>query len=178
MRGIRIFVHCSASEFGTAIIIDQWHREKGWSGIGYQAVIENGFPTFDHYRAGHRVKLFNGMITSGRPIDSDDDIEGAEVGAHAYGHNKNTVAMCLIGDKTFTKQQMISAVKLVRLWQMQFKLDITRENIASIVIGHGELEGVDKTCPNIDMNVFRKLVINKIESFDLMRSMHNVKEVY
>lgn len=172
----RIVVHCSDSEFGTGVMIDQWHRARGWSGIGYHAVIENGFPTNDHYRRGLRLRLFNGMLSHGRAYDADEELTGAEIGAHAYGHNKDTLAVCLIGKKNFTKQQVVALVKVVRLWGFLFKLYITDLNIGEIVVGHGELPGVTKTCPNIDMSTIRTLVLNKLEAYKEMRRFEDVKE--
>ena len=37
IRGI--VVHCTASKGGDAADVNQWHLERGWSGIGYHAVI-------------------------------------------------------------------------------------------------------------------------------------------
>lgn len=77
MRQInRIVVHHSATPMDArvdAAVIDGWHRERGWSGIGYHLVIQR-----------------NGMIEHGRPID--------QVGAHAKGHNVGSVGICLIGN--------------------------------------------------------------------------------
>ena len=43
MREIKkIIIHCSDSEFGDAALIDKWHKERGWTGIGYHYVILNG----------------------------------------------------------------------------------------------------------------------------------------
>lgn len=181
---IRIIVHCSASDFGTAIMIDQWHRSppRNWSSIGYHAVIENGFPHASFLTAGpngkpKRIRLHNGMISFGRPLDADEDIDAHEQGAHAYGFNRDTLAICLIGNKVFTKQQIISLVKEIRLYDTWFKMGISAENVGELVIGHYELPNVDKTCPNLNMNIVRELVTRKVETFDLFRSLMNVKEV-
>ena len=37
-----IVVHCSDSAWGSAKVIDQWHRDRGWRMIGYHYVINNG----------------------------------------------------------------------------------------------------------------------------------------
>lgn len=181
---LRIIVHCSASDFGTAIMIDQWHRAapRNWSGIGYQTVIENGFPHSSFLTAGHnnkpkRIKLQNGAVSFGRILDADGTLEPDEYGAHAYGHNKNTLAICLIGNEHFTKQQVISLVKVIRLYDTWFKIDINETNVSQLVLGHCELPGVTKTCPNIDMNIVRELVVNKVATFNLFKSLANVKEV-
>ena len=38
----KVIIHCSDSDFGTASVIDGWHKERGWDGIGYHYVITNG----------------------------------------------------------------------------------------------------------------------------------------
>ena len=42
-----IVIHHSASNFGGAVRIDQWHRAKGWDELGYHFVIGNGTDTPD-----------------------------------------------------------------------------------------------------------------------------------
>lgn len=174
----KIIVHCSASEFGTALMIDQWHKERGWKGIGYHAVIMNGYPDKSYLapqRGGRdfRVKLYNGVAVPGRALDSDEFIEPVEVGAHAYGFNRDTVAVCLIGNSVFTKQQLIGLVKQIKLWQFQYNIK------TDDVLGHCELPGVAKTCPNLDMETIRKMVHNKTESIRLFKDLgSSMKEVY
>ena len=90
-----IIVHCSASKHGTTVAdIRRWHKEKGWSDIGY-----------------HYVILTNGDIKTGRPID--------KVGAHCKGHNHDSIGICLIGGRDpkgrmhkFTKKQF-KALKIL-----------------------------------------------------------------
>ena len=43
----RITIHCSDSEWGNADVIDEWHKKRGWDGIGYHYVILNGYPTYN-----------------------------------------------------------------------------------------------------------------------------------
>ncbi len=76
-----IIVHCSATLPGqkcNARIIDQWHRQRGWKGIGY-----------------HFVVLPDGTVEAGRPID--------ETGAHCIGDRKHpnmnpvSIGVCYVG---------------------------------------------------------------------------------
>ncbi len=179
MPKYRAFVHCSDSPWGTVLHINQWHEQKGWGdkakgipAIGYQAVIENGYPTSDHFKKRHRLRLFNGSISMGRFYDSDNIIEASEVGAHAYGHNRDSMAVCLIGRhaRDFTRNQIISLIKLLQLWRSQFGIE------ADDILGHYEVDTHGKTCPNLDMEVIRGLVQNKSDSFTLMDRL-NLKEV-
>jgi hypothetical protein len=70
-----LIVHCSATSEKQDIgakEIDSWHRAKGWSGIGYHFVIRR-----------------DGTIEQGRALH--------KYGAHAYGYNKVSLGICMIG---------------------------------------------------------------------------------
>ncbi len=84
-----LLIHCSDSPQGrgdNAKTIDKWHRERGWSGIGY-----------------HYVILEDGTVETGRPLD--------RLGAHAKDYN-DYVGICLIGKDSFTKEQFDGLEKL------------------------------------------------------------------
>jgi N-acetylmuramoyl-L-alanine amidase len=75
-----IIVHCTATPEGkdyTVNDIRRWHREKGWSDIGYHYVV---------YR--------NGQIATGRDVDLQ--------GAHCAegGHNRYSIGVCYVGGMT------------------------------------------------------------------------------
>lgn len=76
MRTItEIIIHCSATPEGrdfTVAHIDRWHRQRGWSGIGY-----------------HYVVRPDGTVQEGRPL--------ALAGAHCQGHNAHSIGICYIG---------------------------------------------------------------------------------
>ncbi|MGM9675841.1 MAG: N-acetylmuramoyl-L-alanine amidase [Bacteroidaceae bacterium] len=76
MRTItEIIIHCSATPEGrdfTVAHIDRWHRQRGWSGIGY-----------------HYVVRPDGTVQEGRPL--------ARAGAHCQGHNAHSIGICYIG---------------------------------------------------------------------------------
>lgn len=86
VRGI--VVHVSASTWGEASVIDGWHKERGWSGIGYHGVILNGRR---QYAAAYQEAL-DGHIQPGRPETA--------MGAHclAKGMNTCSLGVCLIGN--------------------------------------------------------------------------------
>lgn len=70
-----IVVHCSATKPQQDIGVDtirEWHLAKGWSDVGYSAVIKR-----------------NGLVQMGRHPD--------DVGAHVAGYNTRSVGVCLIG---------------------------------------------------------------------------------
>lgn len=70
-----LVVHCSATVEGKdfdAADINNWHLQRGWSGIGYHYVIK-----------------LDGTVEKGRP--------DAKIGAHVKGYNKKSIGICYIG---------------------------------------------------------------------------------
>jgi hypothetical protein len=75
----------------SAAEIHRWHRNNGWSGIGYHFVIRK-----------------DGTIERGRPMDM--------LGAHCYEHNWHTVSVNLVGafdDNEPEPEQLAAAAKLL-----------------------------------------------------------------
>lgn len=74
-----------------AKVIEGWHRQRGFDGIGY-----------------HEVFLRDGTIEKGRPLD--------EFGAHTIGYNGNSVGLVLCGgyervtDERLTREQAINPI--------------------------------------------------------------------
>lgn len=126
MRRIReIIIHCSATPEGrshTVADITAWHRQRGFSTIGY-----------------HYVVYLDGQIATGRPLES--------IGAHCLGHNSESIGICYIGgvDKdnktpkdTRTPAQRASLLRLVRELRQKFP---------GISV-HGHNEFASKACPS------------------------------
>ena len=88
----RIFLHCSDSEWGTAHIIDNWHKERKipFKEIGYHEVVQNGYPTADWYNKKIKISYLEGAVEIGRAINSDEWFEKSEMGAHVKGFNTNS----------------------------------------------------------------------------------------
>ncbi|WP_439604267.1 peptidoglycan recognition protein family protein [Shinella sp.] len=88
----RVFIHCSASdrpEHDNVATMDQWHKQRGWAGVGYHLFIRK-----------------NGVIEKGRDLE--------KVPAAQEGNNTGTIAICLHGlavDK-FTDAQFRSLLTL------------------------------------------------------------------
>lgn len=141
MRKIKkIIVHCSDSAFGDVKEIDRWHRERGFSLIGYNYVICNGHRTS---KSEYSTEV-DGLIEYGRTIGME--------GAHCYGHNRDSIGVCLIGKKEFTKTQKIKLDQLLKSLMLEYNL------CPKDVYGHCELDPY-KTCPNMDMHVVRASLI-------------------
>lgn len=78
--------------------VHQWHLNKGWAGIAY------------HYFVNKEGEIFEG-----RPVWA--------VGAHAYGHNPESVGICFEGDfnkEQMNKKQEDAAVMLVALLSLSY----------------------------------------------------------
>lgn len=125
MRTInKIIIHCSATPEGKdfrAKDIDLWHRQRGFTGIGYHYVID-----------------LDGKVEIGR--------DETRVGAHCVGQNQCSIGICYIGglDKdgkipkdTRTGAQKIALKTLVNSLKNKYPG-------ASV---HGHNEFANKACP-------------------------------
>lgn len=130
MRKItHIVVHCTATPEGrkhTAGDITVWHKQRGWSTIGY-----------------HYVVLLDGTVENGR--------DEAVVGAHVAGFNSSTIGVVYVGgvDRTTlqpkdtrTAPQKAALLKLLK--------ELKRRCPGAIVQGHRDFPGVAKACPCFD----------------------------
>lgn len=137
-----IIVHHSATRSGSAAMIDQMHKQKGWDGMGYDFVINNG-------RGAP-----NGQVEVGwRWVDQR---EGAHCRVDQNDDNywnEHTIGICLVGNfenERPTAAQYDSLARLVRFLMARYHIPWSR------VKGHGE---VDQTqCPgrNFSMAELKK----------------------
>lgn len=79
-----VWIHCSAASRTNvnAAEVDRWHKDRGWSGIGYHYFIKT-----------------DGTLEKGRSL--------GKIGAHVKGHNKRSIGICLNGlhPSDFTEAQ-------------------------------------------------------------------------
>jgi len=145
----RIIIHCSDSSFGDAKLIDKWHRArpKPFEMIGYHFVILNGcrrsaiLPKEKRHPYNEKV---DGLVESGRPCDKQ--------GAHVYGRNSDSLAICLIGIHHFSDKQLLGALpRLLLALMKRYGIPI------NMIQGHGEFDK-NKTCPNINMARVRDML--------------------
>lgn len=82
-----VILHCAAINpkrysdwrgFQMFAEINRWHRERGWLGFGYHAMI-----------------MPDGELFTGRPFEME--------GAHVQGHNRGTLGLLLIESKMITR---------------------------------------------------------------------------
>jgi N-acetylmuramoyl-L-alanine amidase len=135
MRNIeRIIVHCSATPPTMDVdakTIDSWHKERGWSGIGYHFFIKR-----------------NGQVEIGRPLEKS--------GAHTKGYNSTSIGVCYAGgvDKDMnpednrTESQVEGLILLLKLLKNMFP--------KSVIYGHRDFS--PKACPSFDAtNEYKEL---------------------
>ena len=141
MREIeKIIIHCSDSGFGNAEVIDKWHRQRGWDEIGYHFVILNGrLESSSKYN-----KNIDGHIEKGRDVEKK--------GAHCYGHNRDSIGICLIGKEAFTGDQLLTALPFI-VNELKVKYGLTNKD----VYPHNEFNS-GKTCPNLSKDYIRRLL--------------------
>ena len=121
MRTInKLIVHCSATPNDRNVSvadIRDWHTNgNGWSDIGYHYVITR-----------------DGVIHPGRPIEL--------TGAHCYGHNANSIGVCLVGNDEFPNQ-----------FDSLRHLYSTLKHVYPGIEAYGHRDFTDaKTCPNFEV---------------------------
>ena len=132
-----IVLHCAATPPSMDVGVKEirrWHTDEkpkgnGWADIGYHFVIKR-----------------NGHVQVGRPLIWQ--------GAHVYGYNRNSIAICLVGgsaengrsEDNFTRFQKDAAFKLVQT--LLYKHQSAR------LMGHRDFPGVRKECPSFDVHAW------------------------
>lgn len=124
-----IIIHCSATPEGkdyTVQDIRRWHKQQGWSDIGYHYVI---------YRNGH--------VEPGRDVNV--------AGAHCEGHNAKTIGVCYIGgvskDGKTAKDTRTLAQKAALL---SLLTDLKMMYPQARIVGHRDYDTKGKACPSFD----------------------------
>lgn len=124
-----IIVHHTATEAGNALFINKIHNSKGWQGIGYHFIIDNGTSGKE---AGH-------IEASPRWIKQQN-------GAHcqASGMNYRGIGVCLVGNfsrERVSEKQLDSLVYLVNILRNYYHIPLQN------IIGHGQVPGARTECP-------------------------------
>lgn len=124
-----IVIHHSATDYGSSSAFNQAHLKRGWKGVGYHFVIDNGTCGKD-----------DGQIESTHRWIKQMD------GAHCKADNMNSkgIGICLVGnfsDDSVSRSQMRSLVFLVDKLQDYYKIPDTK------VIGHRHARGAQTECP-------------------------------
>ncbi|MXR36727.1 N-acetylmuramoyl-L-alanine amidase [Craterilacuibacter sinensis] len=156
MRPIKLIViHCAASPNGKQLakndgrqsaagIIDVWHSRRGFKRQADAIARFNPNLTSIGY---HFVLDTDGRKSLGRALD--------EVGAHAQGHNANSIGICLVGTDRYTRAQWDALHSLVKALQAQYPTArITgHRDLSPDLNGDGQITPNEwtKTCPGFDV---------------------------
>ena len=112
-----IIIHCSATPNGRYHTVDDIDR---W-----------------HKERGWRMVGYHWVIRTDGTIDKGRDER--DIGSHVAGHNTRSIGICMIGMDKFTPAQWASLAVLVN--------EIASRHPQAVVVGHGDIPGVQKTCP-------------------------------
>lgn len=133
-----LVVHCAATrpsqDIGVKEIGD-WHRARGFLGVGYHYVIRR-----------------DGTLEVGRP----DDVYGA----HVSGHNHYSVGICMVGgvsernvnvpENNFTKEQLVTISQTLSMLKVKYP--------DAVIQGHRDFPRVAKACPSFDVKEWLETV--------------------
>lgn len=142
-----IVIHCSATPNGrwtTAIDIDRWHDDRGFERSNQWR--EKWNP--DLKAIGYHFVIYtNGAIATGRHLD--------EIGAHAGGHNKASIGICMIGTDRYTVEQWRELDALVAKLHTRYPAAriLGHRDLSPDLDGDGIIEPHEwlKTCPGFDV---------------------------
>jgi len=124
-----IIIHHSATDVGDAYYLNILHRRRGWDGIGYDFVIDNGT----------KGKQDGAIEVSFRWINQEN---GAH--CHAAEMNSRGIGICLVGNfskEQISEKQMSSLVYLVNVLKKYYRIPVGH------VMGHGRVPGARTECP-------------------------------
>lgn len=128
MRTITLLVvHCTATPAGRPVgcdTVDSWHRQRGWSGIGY------------HYLVG-----LDGTVETGR--------EEARVGAHCQRHNAHSIGICYVGGTDREGRPADTRTEAQRLALRRLLSELRGRYPKALIVGHRDLNPL-KACPSFD----------------------------
>jgi len=101
--------------------IDEWHKQRGWKGIGYHYVIRR-----------------SGLIEPGRPEN--------EKGAHVAGFNAHSIGICWVGGKSDNNKPVDNRTESQKqmLTNLIYKLKLKYPNAK--IAGHYQFNN-NKACP-------------------------------
>ena len=124
-----IAVHCAATKASMDIgasDIRRWHKDRGWSDIGYHYVIRR-----------------DGTLEEGRPLE--------RAGTHGKNFNNNSIGICMVGgldksgepENNFTDDQFTTLRLLLHNLHARFP--------EAEILGHRDFPRVAKACPCFDV---------------------------
>ena len=134
-RKIReIIIHCAATPEGKAYTVEdvrKWHKDQGWSDIGYNYVVE-----------------LDGTVKLGRDVDIS--------GAHCTGHNTYSIGICYIGGventpgvATHKQKAKDTRTEAQKAALLSLLIDLKKMYPEAKIYGHHDFDK-NKDCPSFD----------------------------
>jgi LysM repeat protein len=124
-----IIIHHSATDDGNSLDFNKLHKRKGWDGVGYDFIIDNGT----------KGKQDGQIETSPRWIKQED-------GAHCKASDMNSkgIGICLVGNfskEKVSERQMDSLIYLVLTLKKYYRIPYKN------IMGHSQVSGAKTECP-------------------------------
>ena len=124
-----IIIHHSATDEGDVCFLNRLHRRRGWCGIGYDFVIDNGT----------KGKQDGGIEASERWLKQEN-------GAHCRASEMNYkgIGICLVGNfskERVSEKQLDSLIYLVNILTKYYRIPMSH------IMGHGQVKGARTECP-------------------------------
>lgn len=133
-----IVIHHSATESGSAAEFDAAHRNRGWDGLGYHFVIDNGDggPS-GNIEVGPRWRIQKWGAHTGNTPDNE--------------YNNHGIGICVVGDfsRRLPSQAQLASMQRLVCWLMA-RYDIP----AYRVVGHRDAPGAKTECPGDRLHAY------------------------
>ncbi|HPS20905.1 MAG TPA: N-acetylmuramoyl-L-alanine amidase [Candidatus Omnitrophota bacterium] len=124
-----IVIHHSATDEGSSAKFNAAHKKKGWAGVGYHFVIDNGTCG----KSDGQIEMTPRWIKQ---------LDGAHCKAGSM--NKDGIGICLVGNFSVDQPsaaQLSSLANLVEQLKTYYKIPPNH------IIGHGQVRGAKTECP-------------------------------
>lgn len=135
MRTIdKIIIHCSDTPEGRAVTVDEirrWHKERGFSDIGY-----------------HYVIMLDGSVCDGRALE--------QAGAHCKGQNAHSIGICYVGGCDLNRRPKDTRTDAQKTAMAGLIRELKRRFPTATIHGHNEF--ANKACPSFDVQKWKKEV--------------------
>lgn len=132
MRTIdKIIIHCSDTPDGRSVTVDEirrWHKERGFSDIGY-----------------HYVIMLDGSVCDGRTLE--------QAGAHCKGQNAHSIGICYVGGCDLNRRPKDTRTDAQKTAMAGLIRELKRRFPTATIHGHNEF--ANKACPSFDVQKWR-----------------------
>jgi len=142
-----IIIHHSALDYGSADYVDLCHKLRGFDGIGYDFVINNGLIKEGYGQADGLVEASYRWRTQTTGAHCKDQADQTNY------WNEHTIGICLIGNFENTKPteaQWDSLVKLIRFLQNRYDIDFDQ------IKGHRDIKPTKCPGKNFTLNELKR----------------------